>query len=354
MFKRIIPLIPFLLVTLFCVNTASAETIDYFYGIGCPHCAEITPIIDEFAENNPNHTVNKHEVYQNRENAKLLLEKYKTYQVPQNKQGVPSMFTNGNYYIGAPNIINALNNFNPNETAKNPPETNTNPDTVTKISLWAIAGAAIVDSINPCAIAVLLILLGALLLSTENKKRALQGGLAFTFSIYISYFLFGLGILQALTFFNTAGWIHIGIGILALLIGLLNIKDFFFYGKFGVTEIPRSWRPKLKKMLKSITSPLGAFLIGFVVMLFELPCTGGPYFFVLGLLSTSASWSTIIPVLAFYNLVFVLPLLTITFLVYFGYASIDKATKWKDDNIRVLHLIAGLIMLALGIWVILM
>ena len=93
-----------------------------------------------------------------------------------------------------------------------------------------VIGAAIVDSINPCAIAVLLILLGALVVSGD-KKRALRAGLAFTLSIYIAYFLFGLGLFSALRISGLSFWFYRLIGGLAILIGLANIKDFFWYGR---------------------------------------------------------------------------------------------------------------------------
>ena len=142
------------------------------------------------------------------------------------------------------------------------------------------------------------------------------------------------------------------VGILAILIGLSNIKDFFWYGGGGfVTEIPNRWRPSLKNFLGKITSPLPAFFAGFVVIFFELPCTGGPYLFTIGYLA-SLSKVSLIPILLYYNLIFVLPLLLITSLIYFGYSSIEKTTAWKDKNIRILHLISGMIMLGLGIWVI--
>jgi cytochrome c biogenesis protein CcdA len=221
------------------------------------------------------------------------------------------------------------------------------------LSLVTVIGAAVVDSINPCAFAVLLILLGALLVSGE-KKRALEAGIAFTISIYIVYFLFGLGLFSALQISGLSYWFYKITGVLAILIGLANIKDYFWYGGGGfVMEIPRSWRPLLKKMLSSVTSPLGAFLMGFVVCLFELPCTGGPYIFILGLLAERTTMMAAIPVLLLYNIFFVLPLIAITSLIYLGFASVEKATEWKDRNIRRLHLIAGIIMLVLGLIVIL-
>lgn len=220
-------------------------------------------------------------------------------------------------------------------------------------SFWAITAAAFVDSINPCAIAVLLILLGSLL-AVRDKKKALQIGLLFCFGLYIAYFLAGLGLFSFFTYLDLsrfAFYIHVIIGVLAILFGLLNIKDFFWYGKGIIAEIPRAWRPTLKKFLKNISSPMGAFLGGFIIILFELPCTGGPYLFTIGYLS-GISKIVVVPILIYYNLIFILPLLLIIFLMYFGYSTVEKAAKWKDRNIRILHLIAGLILVGLGIWVI--
>jgi cytochrome c biogenesis protein CcdA len=218
-------------------------------------------------------------------------------------------------------------------------------------TFWVIAGAALVDSINPCAIAVLLILLTALL-AQNDKRKVMKLGLVFTLSIFIAYFLLGVGLLGVVNLTGLAGPLHKIIGFLAIIIGLLNIKDYFRYGAGGfVMEIPRSWRPRLKVLLNGVTSVPAVFAIGFVVTLFELPCTGGPYLFVLGLLSQHIDWYQIVPILLFYNLVFILPLVIITFLIYLGYSTTEKADKWKDKNIRYLHLIAGVIMVALGVWV---
>lgn len=223
---------------------------------------------------------------------------------------------------------------------------------IDSLDIPLITGAAIVDSINPCAIAVLLILLAGLL-SIGDKRKALISGLTFISALYLTYLAIGLGLWGIIQVSGLAQIFHRVIGALAIVIGLANIKDYFWYGGLGfVTEIPRTWRPKMKKLLRGVVSPIGAFMIGLVVTLFELPCTGGPYLFVLGLLSQGYSWFQVTTVLLYYNLVFILPLLAITGFMYFGYTSIDKVTKWKDQNFKRLHLIAGLIMLILGLWVV--
>jgi cytochrome c biogenesis protein CcdA len=227
------------------------------------------------------------------------------------------------------------------------------PHTIGEVSFWVVTCAGLVDAINPCAIAVLLILLGGLLVFKEQgKRRALVSGLAFITALYLSYFLLGMGLVSFLQFSGLATLFHRLIGGLAIVVGLFNIKDFIWYGGGGfVMEIPRSWRPAMQKLLLKVSSPVGAFLVGLAVTAFELPCTGGPYLFVLGLLSQLMSRVEIILLLLYYNLIFVSPLLLLTVLIYFGYASIERAIDWKERNLRLLHLIAGLLMLGLGVWV---
>ncbi len=227
------------------------------------------------------------------------------------------------------------------------------PQTISEVSLWVITCAGLVDAINPCAIAVLLILLGGLLVFKEQgKRRVLLSGAAFISALYLAYFLLGLGLVSFLQLSGLAAFFHRIVGALAIVVGLFNIKDFIWYGGGGfATEIPRSWRPTMQKFLLKVGNPVGAFLAGLLVTAFELPCTGGPYIFVLGLLSHRLSMAESIPLLLYYNLVFVSPLILLTILIYFGYASVERAIDWKERNLRLLHLAAGLLMLMLGVWV---
>lgn len=97
-------------------------------------------------------------------------------------------------------------------------------------------------------------------------------------------------------------------------------------------EVPRSWRPKLDDILTSVMSPSGVFLTGFAVCLFELPCAGGPYLFILGLLAESETQALAIPILLYYNLIFITPLILITTLAYLGFSSLGRMTQWKQKN----------------------
>ena len=65
------------------------------------------------------------------------------------------------------------------------------------ISVAVVLGYAIADAVNPCALAVLTMILIAILTNNpENRKKVLYGGIVFTAAIYIMYFFYGLIIIQ--------------------------------------------------------------------------------------------------------------------------------------------------------------
>ncbi len=326
------------------------ESIQYYWGIGCPHCENVEPFLEDIGNKYPELNIEKIEIYQNQENAREFMQVLIDLEVLDYERGVPFLRYGDKYFVGDKPIIDNLENLileNKNNSATIEKEVKEN-----KISFVAITMAALVDSINPCAIAVLIILLSALML-IRDKRRSLYSGSFFILGVYVAYLLLGIGLSYFFHISTTiSNWIYLIIGVVAILIGLFNIKDFFWYGGGGfVTEIPRRWRPLMKKVIHSATSPLSAFFIGMVITSFELPCTGGPYFFVLGLLSKSAEWTTILPLLAYYNLIFILPLIIILGLIYFGYTNLKETSEWRNRNVRLFHLIAGIIMLGLGIWV---
>ncbi len=223
------------------------------------------------------------------------------------------------------------------------------------LNFLKITTLALADSVNPCALAVLAMVLMAILIQNpEKRKRVLFGGLAFVTSVYLGYLFYGVIIIQ---FFKTFAeilrensiYVFNGLAILAMVLGALNIKDFFYYKKGSLgTEMPIWMRPRVKKIIGEITSPLGAFIIGFFVTIFLLPCTIGPYIIASGLLSELGVIAAL-PWLLYYNLIFVFPMLVIVCIIYLGFTRIQEVSGWKDKNIKALHLIAGLLLFLVGL-----
>lgn len=219
------------------------------------------------------------------------------------------------------------------------------------VTLLAIICGAGVDAINPCEFAILILLMASMLATNPaNRKKALYTGIAFIIGIFIAYFLMGIGLMEFIRKYtlNFSGYFYQIIGWLAIIIGLFNIKDYFWYGKGFLMEVPLSWRPKMKSFIRGITNPWGGFLIALLVSLFLLPCTAGPYFIILGMLAHKVAFGKALAFLILYNLIFILPMMAIVLLVYYG-LSPEKAENWRKQKLRLLHLVSGVILIGLGI-----
>ena len=223
--------------------------------------------------------------------------------------------------------------------------------------LVKITGLAAADAINVCAFAVLTMVLVSILTYNPNKpKIVLQAGLYFVAAVFIMYLAYAFILLQLLTTLTeqirTIGpYVYKGFAVLAMIIGALNIKDYFDYkpGTAG-TEMPLSFRPKVKRIIKSVTSPKGAFVTGIFVTLFLLPCTMLPLFVAAGILNDLGyTIITSLPWFLYYNLIFVSPMILIVILIYLGSAKVDDVSGWKERNVKKLHLATGVLLFLVGL-----
>ena len=216
---------------------------------------------------------------------------------------------------------------------------------------WAVACGAALDAINPCEFAILILLMASMLIEEGNRKRALLTGLSFIAAVFIAYFLMGIGLLETIraTTLTFSVYFYNVVGIIAIIFGLLNVKDYFWYGGGGfLMEVPQSWRPKMKELIRKVTTPWGGFTVGLLISLFLLPCTSGPYIVILGMLAVKTTFLKAFLYLIFYNLIFIAPMAAIVLAMYFGLPP-EKAEQWRKNKLRLLHLIAGVILVALGV-----
>ena len=216
-----------------------------------------------------------------------------------------------------------------------------------KLTLPKILSLAAVDAINPCALAVLTLMLVAILTYNPFKKRdILLAGLAFITSVFVMYLIYGLVIIklfqlvQALTFFRL--WLYKILGFGAIILGCFKIKDFFRH------KLVCKVSPRVNKIISKITSPRGAFGVGAFVTIFLLPCTVGPYIICGGILCPIGILKAL-PWLLLYNLIFVLPMLVVVLIIYLSLSKVEDISMWEARNIKYLDLVTGLVILGLGI-----
>ena len=337
-------------------NFAQAQQttcIYFFYGSGCPHCAKADSYIQDLEKK---YDLEVHRMNIN-EKIELVNGLYESYNVSNSERGlVPILFIGDDYIFGDVPIIEKLESkiITYSEKGRECPKPSEG-GKKEQISLSYLLGLAAVDAINPCELAVLVILMTAILTKfPKEKTKALKTGLSFSSTIFIMYFVFGLLIISGFKFLTgvievSGLWFFKLLGVLAIILGILNIKDAIWYGGGGfIMEVPMRWRPRMKQIIQGTTSLKGAFIVGLIVSFFLTPCTAGPYFVAGGILSAISLFKAI-PYLLLYMIIFISPMIAITLIVYFGFMAVEDISGWREKNIKRLHWIAGLILLGLGL-----
>ncbi len=212
------------------------------------------------------------------------------------------------------------------------------------IATVLITGA--VDAINPCAIGVMILLI-SMLVVYKDKTRLLKVGLVYIGSLYATYFLAGIGLTFGLNLvpLAIAEYISIAVAFLVVGAGLIEIKDFFWYGRGISLGIPPERAKQITEYTKNLSLPGIAFLGAFVAGV-ELPCTGGPYLAIITILSQNFNLTAVF-LLAVYNIIFVLPLLALLVLAYTG-TKTHILKRWKQKYRGLMRLGIGVLLVFLG------
>src|SRR3989344_2388525 len=214
-------------------------------------------------------------------------------------------------------------------------------------TLGLVVGSAAIDSINPCAIGVMILMISVVLSGGGTVRRMLFLGSLYVFAVFLTYLTAGLGLiyfLGAIPLFVTE-YISIFVGTFIILAGLVEIKDFFWYQRGFSLEIPRVFIDKINRFAKNTTVP-GVLLLGAFVAGVELPCTGAPYLAIITILSLNFNLSAFM-LLVLYNIIFVAPLLFILILVATG-TTLSAVKQWKQESRGLMRLFIGLLLLGLG------
>ncbi|PIN76178.1 hypothetical protein COV18_00590 [Candidatus Woesearchaeota archaeon CG10_big_fil_rev_8_21_14_0_10_37_12] len=222
------------------------------------------------------------------------------------------------------------------------------------INLPILIGAAVIDSINPCAFGVLIFLLAYLSNAVKQKAKILLHGFVYLFAVFLTYLLAGLILLPIIQTATRSFSVYAYYVIAAIIFiaGLIEIKDFFWYGKGFSLGIFPSAAKRIKNYTKRVTGHIStSFFLGVFVALVELPCTGAVYLAVLTLMASSGVSMSNLSLLVLYNFIFVLPLGVIVALFYKGVTA-HKFEQWRLKNRSLMRLLAGLLLIGLALWMI--
>jgi cytochrome c-type biogenesis protein len=212
--------------------------------------------------------------------------------------------------------------------------------------LPAVVITALLDSVNPCAFAVILLLLAFLFTLRQSRKHILKLGLVFIGMIFIVYFAIGVGLLQAVRLSDDPHFVARAGAWLLMALGTVNLLEYFFPNFPIKLHMPKAAGDRTNQLIKQATLPatMGA---GLLVGLCTFPCSGGIYVAIITLLNAKTTLGWGLAYLGLYNLLFVLPLIAI--LVTAGNRSSVKAwARWERSNASRIRLWYGLAMITMG------
>ena len=213
------------------------------------------------------------------------------------------------------------------------------------LTLGIVIAAALVDSINPCVLGVLIFLIAFMNKVFKTRMMMLWGGLLYSLVVYLTYLALGFGILRVAVSIGVANSFYTIVAAIAILAGLLEIKDYFWYGKGFSLHIPAKFAKQMNDKASKTTVP-GVIALGAFVSAVELPCTGAPYLAILALLSQYFDFTAVL-LLVLYNILFVSPLIVILLMVATG-TKLYKVKKWKQESRGAMRLAIGLLLVGMG------
>ena len=342
----------------------------FFWSNKCPHCLEAQPYLEFLADEQEGLQLHSYQLVGEQDNVK----RFQLMMTALGRQlhSVPAfMFCNTvvtgyDAEITPPQIESLLNECreyiveNGNLSGFSPSESkdiqisipffgqiDSSIDSLPLITL-VIAG---VDAFNPCAFFVLMFLM-SLMLHTRKRSRMLLVGGVFVFISGLMYFLFMAAWLNLFRAIGQLELITFVAALFALLVGLINVKDFVWFKKGVSLTISDSAKPALYQRARSLIQARSIFTmlvatagLAFFANLYEFLCTAGfPMVYTRILTLSELTTFQYYLYLFLYNLIYIIPLLIIVILFTWTMGR----RQLQETEGRHLKLISGLMMVALA------
>ncbi|MBI4498066.1 MAG: cytochrome C biogenesis protein [Chloroflexi bacterium] len=191
-----------------------------------------------------------------------------------------------------------------------------------QLTLPAVLGAALIDSLNPCAFALLLVFVATTLALVQQRVGSagaahaqywlLSRGGVYILGIFLTYLALGFGLLGTLELAQSLSSTHLAsraAALFALGLGLLTLQEVLL-PELGTRLSAQVDMARLRELVGRLNVP-GLFGAGVLVGLCTVPCAGAVYLAVLALLSAQTTALAGAGYLVLYNLVFVSPLVVL-------------------------------------------
>ncbi len=343
----------------------------YFHKRGCDKCARASKLLRRLQAKYPDLAIEQRNV---KGDPALLEAMGQLYGVPEIKRlTTPAVFVGDEYFLDEldeARLETALQRYLPTGVASRLPEatakiTDAQSEIVSRfhsLGVLTVAGAGLLDGVNPCAFATIVFFISYLSLVGRSRREMLMAGLAFASAVFVTYLLLGAGALKFLetvgSFSSVGKVVYLVAGMATLTLAVLSLVD-AYKARQGRTkditlQLPKSLKLRIHKVIRERTRCsgilAGALAIGFAVSALELVCTGQVYLptltFVAGVpgMRMHAFWYLLL-----YNVMFVVPLLVVFGFVYWGTTSMQVGGVLQRHLVAV-KLGTAMLLFGLGIW----
>ncbi len=213
----------------------------------------------------------------------------------------------------------------------------------------------LLDGFNPCSMWVLILMI-SLLASMKNRLRMLAIAGTFIAVEGIAYFIFMAAWLNLFLLIGLSRISELLIALIALLAGIINLKDIRIYGKVVSLSIPDAAKPGIYARIRGILQAqnivgalIGAVVLAVLVQVVEFMCTSGfPALYTRILTLQHLNKMSYYGYLLLYNAAYMFDdmiILTIGIITLSQRRLQEKEGHW-------LKLISGLVMIGLGMYLI--
>lgn len=344
-------------------------SVAYFYQVGCQECSRAEYDIRYVQSKYPQLLVEKYNVQEDAALAEWLGARFG---VPEERRlATPALFVGGDYLIGSditPEALLALaEKYAPTGAERAWADFNLEAaeqriiERFKSFGLLTVVFAGLVDGLNPCAFATLVFFVSYLALSGRKGREILAVGGAFTLGVFLTYLAVGLGFYKVLDLLGglltTLGrWVYGLTGLFCAVLAVFSFLDFLKArrGEIGdmTLNLPHGLRMRINAVIRrgrrSQAFVAGAFVTGLVVSFLELACTGQVYLpTIIFVVSRPEMRGRAFVFLVLYNLLFILPLVVVFVLAYYGTAS-KQLTRFLQRRAAAVKLGMTLLFVALA------
>jgi len=361
---------------------SARPAIEIYVSPGCPHCAEAQEFLHQLLIEQPNLQLSIFDIQRNPEALARL--KVLSRQSGITQAGVPSLWVGQQLIVGfdspattGARIRAALAGSSGPAGADNWAACRISDDTMCRpedensivipllgqtVSIEAIGlplftiVIGLLDGFNPCSMWVLILMI-SMLASLGDRRRMLAIAGTFVALQGIAYFAFMAAWLNLFLLIGLSRLSEIAIALFAIVAGSLNLKDFVAFGRGPTLSIPLAAKPGIYARLRSILRAerlwpalLGTALLALLVQLVELLCTSGfPALYTRLLTLRQLDGPSYYAYLLLYNLMYMLDDVVI---LGIGVITLSQRRLQEKEGRR-LKLLAGLVMLGLGLYLLL-